>query len=95
VSSSAGAATYHISSVRDSIVVSAHGPCWIEVKASSAVGRVVYVGTLQAGDRYPVRGPAWIRLGDPAEVSVMVDGDRLGPPGAALGAPLNLQFTLH
>lgn len=95
VSSSAGAATYHISSSMDSIVVSAHGPCWIEVKASTASGRVVYEGTLQAGGRYPVRGPAWIRLGDPPEVSVMVDGDRLGPPGAALGAPLNLQFTLH
>lgn len=94
VSTAAGTATYHISSTSDSIVVSAKGPCWLEVRADSPSGQVVYEGTLEAGQRSSVTGPAWIRLGDPPEVDVLVNGKRLGPPGAEVAAPLNLQFTV-
>lgn len=94
ISSSVGAATYHISSAKASIVVRAKGPCWLEVRADSPSGQVVYEGTLEAGQRSSVTGPAWLRLGDPPQVTVSVNGKRLGPPGAQQGAPLNLEFTL-
>jgi hypothetical protein len=77
-----------------SIVVKASGPCWIEVKAGSPKGQVVYVGTLEAGQRSSVTGPAWIRLGDPPHVAVSVDGTPMRVPGAAAAVPLDLQFTL-
>jgi hypothetical protein len=96
VSADAGTntATYHLSSPAASIVVTARGACWLEVRAAGSSGQVVYEGTLEAGRRWSVTGPAWIRLGDPPQVSVTVNGKRLGPPGAEVAAPLNLQFTV-
>jgi hypothetical protein len=77
-----------------SIEVRATGPCWIEVKAGSHFGQVVYEATLQAGQGSTVTGPAWIRLGDPPHVAVSVDGTPMTVPGAATAVPLDLQFTL-
>ena len=39
-------------------------------------------------------GPAWLRVGDPPEVAVRVNGTWMPVPGAAVAVPLNLQFSL-
>ncbi len=94
VSSSGGTATYQLSSPSASIVVTAKGRCWLEVRANSPLGQIVYEGILDAGQQSSVTGPAWLRVGDPPEVSVRVDGTRMPVPGAAHAVPLNLQFSL-
>jgi hypothetical protein len=94
VSSSGGTATYQLSSPSASIVVTAKGRCWLEVRANSPLGQIVYEGILEAGQQSSVTGPAWLRVGDPPEVSVRVNGTRMPVPGAAQAVPLNLQFSL-
>jgi hypothetical protein len=94
VSSSGGTATYQLSSPSASIVVTAKGRCWLEVRANSPLGQIVYEGILDAGQQSSVTGPAWLRVGDPPEVSVRVNGTRMPVPGAAAAVPLNLQFSL-
>ncbi len=94
VSSAGGTATYQLSSPSASIVVTAKGRCWLEVRANSPLGQIVYEGILEAGQQSSVTGPAWLRVGDPPEVSVRVNGTRMPVPGAAQAVPLNLQFSL-
>ena len=93
VSTQNGTATYELSSASASIVVSASGPCWLEVRANSPLGQIVYEGTLEAGVRFSVTGPAWIRLGNPPVVAVKVNGTPMTVPGGEMAVPLNLQFT--
>ncbi|MGH9105304.1 MAG: RodZ domain-containing protein [Acidimicrobiales bacterium] len=92
---SGGTATYQLTSASASIVVQASGPCWIEVRAGSPAGQVIYTGTLEQGQRSSVTGPAWIRLGDPPDVAVSVNGTQMPVPGASQAVPLNLQFTFR
>jgi hypothetical protein len=94
LNASGGTATYQLTSPSASIVVTASGPCWIEVKARSAAGQVVYEGILAKGQTSSVTGPAWIRLGDPPYAAVTVNGKHMSVPGATAAVPLNLQFTL-
>jgi len=94
VSSSGGTATYQLSSRSASIVVTAKGRCWLEVRANSPLGQIVYEGILQAGQQSSVTGPAWLRLGNPPAVAVRVDGTPMPVPGASVAVPLNLQFSL-
>jgi hypothetical protein len=94
LSSSGGTATYQLSSPSASIVVKAKGRCWLEVRANSPLGQIVYEGILEAGQQSSVTGPAWLRVGDPPEVAVRVDGEKMPVPGAAVAVPLNLQFSL-
>ena len=92
--SARGTATYQLNSAAASIVLTATGPCWIEVRVRSRAGPVFYEGTLQAGGISRVTGPAWIRLGNPIYAHVAVDGSGVPIPGAIKAVPLNLQFTL-
>jgi hypothetical protein len=94
VSSQNGTATYELKSASASIVVSSTGPCWFEVRANSPLGQIINEGTLEAGSRFSVTGPAWIRLGNPPAVAVKVDGTPMTVPDSEVGLPLNLQFTL-
>jgi hypothetical protein len=94
LSSSGGTATYQLSSPSASIVVRAKGRCWLEVRANSPLGQIVYEGILEAGQQSSVTGPAWLRVGDPPEVAVRVNGQKMPVPGASLAVPLNLQFSL-
>jgi hypothetical protein len=94
VSSRGGTATYQLSSPSASIVVRAKGRCWLEVRANSPLGQIVYEGILDAGQQSSVTGPAWLRVGDPPEVAVRVNGQKMPVPGAAVAEPLNLQFSL-
>ena len=94
LSSSGGTATYQLSSPSASIVVRAKGRCWLEVRANSPLGQIVYEGILEAGQQSSVTGPAWLRVGDPPEVAVRVNGQKMPVPGAGLAVPINLQFSL-
>jgi hypothetical protein len=93
LSASGGTATYELRSASASIVVSATGPCWLEVRANSPLGQIIYEGILYAGQYSKVTGPAWIRLGNPPAVAVKVDGTVMAVPGAQSAVPLNLQFS--
>jgi hypothetical protein len=94
LSSSGGTATYQLSSPSASIVVRAKGRCWLEVRANSPLGQIVYEGILEAGQQSSVTGPAWLRVGDPPEVAVRVNGEKMPVPGAEVAEPLNLQFSV-
>jgi hypothetical protein len=94
ISAVGGTDTYQLTSRTASIVVTARGPCWVEVRAGSPAGQVVTEETLEAGQQAKVTGPAWIRLGDPPNASVTVDGTPTTVPGAQSGVPLNLDFTV-
>jgi len=89
-----GTDTYQLHSRTASIVVKVTGPCWVEVRAGSPAGQVVTEETLQTGQSATVTGPAWIRLGDPPNASVLVDGTPTTVPGSKFGVPLNLDFTV-
>jgi Domain of unknown function (DUF4115) len=93
LSAAGGTATYELHSPSASIVVSATAPCWLEVRANSPLGQIIYEGILYAGQYSKVTGPAWIRLGNPPAVAVKVDGTLMAVPGAESAVPLNLQFT--
>jgi hypothetical protein len=94
LNASGGTATYQLTSPSASIVVTASGPCWIEVKGRSSAGQVIYEGILAKGQTSSVTGPAWIRLGDPPYAAVSVNGKHMSVPGATAAVPLDLQFTL-
>src|SRR5579875_495185 len=94
ISAVGGTDTFQLTSRTASIVVTASGPCWVEVRAGSSSGQVVTEETLAAGQQAKVTGPAWIRLGDPPNAAVTVDGTPTTIPGARSGVPLNLDFTV-
>ncbi len=57
-------------------LTAARGDCWLEVRAGSATGPVLFTGILPAGDALRFREPAlWIRAGRPAVLDVMVNGE--------------------
>jgi len=94
LSATAGTDTYQLTSKTASIVVTAKGPCWVEVRAGSPQGQVVTEQTLETDNQVKVTGPAWIRLGDPPYAKVSVDGSPTTVPGSQYGVPLNLDFTV-
>jgi hypothetical protein len=91
---SQGNVTYQLHSATASIVVRATGRCWVEVRVGSHAGTIVTEETLIAGQSARVTGPAWVRLGNPPAVAVMVDGTTITVPGATQAVPVNLRFTL-
>jgi hypothetical protein len=84
-------ATYRVRSGAH-ITLSATGRCWVEIRRGTAAGAVVFSGTLVAGQTQGVAGSAWVRLGNPAVVTVTVDGTSLSPPGLS-GSPYDLEFS--
>jgi len=73
--------------------LSARAPCWILARAS-ATGPVLTEATLGAGQTasIPFRDGLWIRLGNPAGVTVLIGGQPLALPGQP-GQPVNLLFS--
>ncbi len=94
VGASQGTVTYQLHSATASIVVRATGRCWVEVRVGSHAGTIVTEETLIAGQSARVTGPAWVRLGNPPAVAVLVDGATIRVPGATQAVPVNLRFTL-
>jgi cytoskeletal protein RodZ len=68
------------------------GNCWLQVRAGSARGPVIYEATLQRGQAVSFsRHFLWIRLGAPASVDVRVHGKLV--PGLTTLSPTNLLIS--
>ncbi len=83
-------ATYTVDAASLEVAVVTSAPCWIELRDRSAVGAVIYEGTLQAGasQSFPYAGPMWMRLGDPSGVRLSIDGSPVTLPAA--GSPFDV-----
>jgi len=69
--------------------VAARGNCWLQVRAGSASGPILYEATLAQGHSLSfARRFLWIRLGAPANADVRVRGVLV--PGLSTLAPTNL-----
>jgi hypothetical protein len=64
-------------------VTATRGDCWVEVRAGSEAGRVLYVGTLSTGGSLRFKRPKlWVRLGAASNVDLVVNGRPSAvPPG--------------
>ena len=64
------------------------GDCWLRVRAKSATGKLLYEGTLQAGQtqRFVDDKRIWVQLGAPVYLKGTVNGDRIRnmPDGPAI-----------
>jgi hypothetical protein len=56
-------------------LAASRGDCWLEVRAGSSTGRLVYVGTLTKGKSLSAAVPKlWVRFGRPENVDLKVNG---------------------
>jgi cytoskeleton protein RodZ len=64
------------------------GDCWLQVRARSATGKLLFEGTLQAGQtqRFVDSKRLWIQLGNPVNLSAKLNGKRVRnlPNGPAI-----------
>jgi hypothetical protein len=91
VTTSAGYSEYRLSGPA-TIVLTASGTCWVQIRRDGPTGTVLYQGDLYAGQTHPANGPIWLRLGNPTQVTITVNGTALSPPSLIAGEPYNLQF---
>ena len=60
------------------LVEAAHGDCWMLVRSKSASGPLLFEGTLLAGHSMRfARKRLWLQLGNPAAVTVKLNGSRV------------------
>jgi hypothetical protein len=66
--------------------------CWVQVRARTAYGPVIFQGTMNVGDRLPLPAnvPIWLRLGNPPGISIVVNGTPLHLVTASVAQPYNL-----
>jgi cytoskeleton protein RodZ len=75
------------------------GDCWLRVRSRSATGKLLYEGTLQAGQtqRFVDDKRIWLQLGAPAYLKGIVNGERIRnmPKGPAIAVvkPEGLQIV--
>ncbi len=91
VGSGAGYSEYRLSGPA-TIVLSASGRCWVEIRESGPSGAVLFQGVLVAGETQGAPASTWVRLGNPSNVTVRVNGVTISPPSLIAGEPYNLQF---
>ena len=91
VSSGAGYSEYRLSRPA-TILLTASGRCWVEIRQTGPSGPVLYEGNLVAGDTKGAPASTWVRLGNPSNVTVRVNGVAISPPSLIAGEPYNLQF---
>jgi hypothetical protein len=91
VSSGVGYSEYRLSGPA-TIVLSASGRCWVEIRQSGPSGPMLFQGVLLAGETQGAPGLTWVRLGNPSNVTVRVNGVIISPPSLIAGEPYNLQF---
>ena len=66
------------------------GDCWLQVRSKSATGKLLYEGTLQAGQtqRFVDDKRLWMQVGAPAYLKAIVNGERVhnmpGDPAIAV-----------
>jgi Domain of unknown function (DUF4115) len=80
-----GSAAYTVSSGPVQLALAASSRCWIELRAGSAVGPVVFEGILTPGASRAFENAVglWLRLGYPPGVVLAVDGRAVGLPASA------------
>jgi cytoskeleton protein RodZ len=70
------------------VLYSEGGDCWLRVRSKSATGKLLYEGTLQAGQtqRFVDDKRIWVQLGAPAYLKGTVNGERIRnmPKGPAI-----------
>jgi hypothetical protein len=61
------------------VVAAASGDCWLQVRAGSANGELLYEGTLQQGQtqRFVKWRRLWIQLGAPVYLTARLNGHRV------------------
>jgi hypothetical protein len=91
VTTSAGYSEYRLAGPA-TIVLAASGTCWVQIRQDGRAGPVLFQGDLYAGQTRPAHGPIWLRLGNPTQVTITVNGAALSPPSLVAGEPYNLQF---
>jgi len=68
-------------------LAAARGSSWLEVRAGSNTGKVLYAGTLAAGSRQVFTGARlWVRFGGASNVDVSVDGEHVQIPAGTYDA---------
>jgi hypothetical protein len=87
---SSSSAAYTVSSGPVQLAVAASTRCWVELRAVSAIGPVVFEGILGPGVSRAFENAVglWIRLGYPPGVVLAVDGRPVGLPASA--SPLDV-----
>ena len=85
-----GLASYTVNSASVDLVLLASGRCWVELRAGSESGPVIFSGILDPGDHRTFEEPAgvWLRLGYPNGVAVQINGSAVGLP--ATSSPLDV-----
>ena len=67
------------------VVRAVRGDSWMEVRASSAAGRLLYSGTLEQGQRKSFEGQSLqLALREPGNVAVRVNGNRVELPAGTV-----------
>jgi cytoskeletal protein RodZ len=61
------------------VLTAARGDCWVQVRAGSANGRLIYEGTVQQGQaqRFARWSRLWLELGAPSNLNAQLNGRRL------------------
>ncbi len=81
------------------VVYADGGDCWLRVRSKSATGKLLYEGTLQAGQtqRFVDDKRIWLQLGAPAYLKGTVNGERIrnmpNGPAIAVVKPEGLQVV--
>ncbi|HEX5468826.1 MAG TPA: RodZ domain-containing protein [Gaiellaceae bacterium] len=70
------------------VLTAVDGDCWVQVRERSATGRLIYEGTLQAGQRqrFSDEKRLWLQLGNPVYLSAKLNGQAVEnlPNGPAI-----------
>ncbi len=90
--STTAAAAYSAPSSNYVVALSASGPCWI-LASDVSTGRVIWTGTMRAGQtqQIPVTGSILLRLGAAFSVAVTLDGEPVVLP-IGHASPFNVTF---
>ncbi|MGN6377471.1 MAG: helix-turn-helix domain-containing protein [Gaiellales bacterium] len=68
------------------LALAASGPCWVEVRAGSSSGQLLFTGMLAAGQtRHFPRVPVWIRVGAPWDLALKIRGRPMRLPITSAG----------
>jgi cytoskeleton protein RodZ len=62
---------------KQAVLVASRGACWLEIRAGSQSGKLLYENTLQQGQSRTVSltsGPVWVSVGNPPALDVRLGG---------------------
>jgi hypothetical protein len=80
-SSGSGQTASRVKGTARMVVRATNGSSWMEVRATSAAGKLLYSGTLEQGQRKSFEGRTLqLALAEPANVVVRVNGNRIELP---------------